>query len=117
MYLSDTLSRSSKFQNMNTALWEDNLFDTRKNYKSYDATYLELENKMIHVHPYPVNKETYFGFRINEKGLIRLGWVKFIIIDAGTVKIIETAIQKKKYLTYEHTIYFDVFINYPSHLV
>jgi hypothetical protein len=91
----DTLKKSASFLSSKTILLEDNLNHLAFSYFSNDSIYNDWVNNEINTNPYPLNKPIYFGFSFNDNGLIRLGWIKFIIESRNKVRISETAIQSK----------------------
>lgn len=90
----ESLNQSDSFGDAKTDLLNWNVDHTNCPIQSTDTTYCNTDNLNLNIHPYPMNEENYFGFRLNDGGVYRLGWLKFIIPDEYTVKFLETAIQK-----------------------
>ena len=92
---SEILKQSDHFADSSTFLMNYNIDHFYNRYISNDTTSSYYYNYHDERNPFPANKEIYFGFRIKDNGLLKLGWIKFIYWDDGTkAKIIETAIQK-----------------------
>ncbi len=90
----DILRHPANFGKNETVLYEDNPDQLISSWVSNDTTYDNYINSIIHSNPYPIKKEIYFGFKFNGEGQSKLGWLKFMIFDNVTARIIETAIQK-----------------------
>lgn len=60
----------------------------------HDTTFIHYSNSPVNKNPFPSGKGMYLGFRLNDNGIIRLGWIEFNMVQDGAVHIFETAIQK-----------------------
>ncbi len=88
------LNQADQFRSQQTYLMNYSYDHKTVIKQTKDTTYVLVYNENINKNPYPLNKEIYFGFRINDNGVSRLGWLRFMIIADADAKIIETAIQK-----------------------
>ncbi len=99
----DTFGAEDHFQSGNAILFREDieysLFDSNESNQTVSVNYSKF---IYNCWNFPTNEEKYIGFRINQNGNPRYGWLKIKLVptwawgdEVVDTKLIETAIQKQ----------------------